>query len=380
MGKAWITKLLLLTLVLGLISCKEEFFQKESPDGSSCLGMAEGTEQKANFYEKALVRWDQQCIPVEQSRVCSGGKWGAWSGNLTITSCQVQERVLIDQVDNFVQNQAQTPKVDILWVIDNSGSLGDEQDALAANFSSFIDKFIERNVDFKMAITTTDAYWSRNPVKWVCPDKNLDAAAAASNQAKFISDFQECVHVGTGGASVEKGFDSSLTFLNLYKDSFLRPNAYLVMVMLSDEEEQSSVTVSNFVDYIAGLKGGRDKLKIYSIVTLNAEDVQVAPEAPGTRYIAAADLTGGTYSSIHADFATTLESIGAKIVNLQDSFTLSKIPLDNNIVVKVNGSVWASGWTYNSVGHSVKFDGIHLPPEGAQIDIIYKYDATPPIN
>ncbi len=48
--------------------------------------------------------------------------------------------------------------VDILFVIDNSGSMAEEQATLAANFSAFIDVLEAPNVDanYRIAITTTD--------------------------------------------------------------------------------------------------------------------------------------------------------------------------------------------------------------------------------
>ena len=45
---------------------------------------------------------------------------------------------LTNASDTFVQNTAQEAAVDILWVVDNSGSMGDEQEALAYNFDVFI--------------------------------------------------------------------------------------------------------------------------------------------------------------------------------------------------------------------------------------------------
>ena len=50
----------------------------------------------------------------------------------------------------------QKPSVDMLFVIDNSGSMQQEQKALADNFSTFIDNFLEKNIDFKIGIITTD--------------------------------------------------------------------------------------------------------------------------------------------------------------------------------------------------------------------------------
>src|SRR5690606_21598915 len=50
----------------------------------------------------------------------------------------------------------QMKKLDILWVIDDSGSMQDKQNALGFNFDAFIKDFMGTKVDFRMAITTTD--------------------------------------------------------------------------------------------------------------------------------------------------------------------------------------------------------------------------------
>jgi hypothetical protein len=46
--------------------------------------------------------------------------------------------------------------VDILFVIDNSGSMADEQARLARNFTGFVDALDAMKVDYRVAITTTD--------------------------------------------------------------------------------------------------------------------------------------------------------------------------------------------------------------------------------
>lgn len=50
-------------------------------------------------------------------------------------------------------------KVDILFVIDDSGSMGEEQGALAANFSALVEQLegIEVGADYRIGITTTDS-------------------------------------------------------------------------------------------------------------------------------------------------------------------------------------------------------------------------------
>lgn len=46
-------------------------------------------------------------------------------------------------------------KTDILWVIDNSGSMCEEQAALRENFQRFIEDISKRNIDFHIGVTTT---------------------------------------------------------------------------------------------------------------------------------------------------------------------------------------------------------------------------------
>jgi hypothetical protein len=159
---------------------------------ASCDGMASGRSQTNNFYAQAVVPYGGQCVPVAQSRSCNNGVWSAWSGDLTLTSCSVATQTLASQIDSFSQNSGVAPKVDILWVVDNSGSMADDQANLASNFETFISGFITREVDFKMAITTTDAYYygfTGNSGRNICSTKKLTSAAAASNRNQFVSDF-----------------------------------------------------------------------------------------------------------------------------------------------------------------------------------------------
>ncbi len=48
-------------------------------------------------------------------------------------------------------------KLDILWVVDNSSSMCEEQNSLAANVQRFLDKFAQFNADLHMAVVTTNA-------------------------------------------------------------------------------------------------------------------------------------------------------------------------------------------------------------------------------
>ena len=69
--------------------------------------------------------------------------------------------------ETFYQVKSQMEKVDILWVVDNSGSMEEEQDSLARNFDLFIEELLKKDIDFKMAVTTTDPYDYGRAVKGI---------------------------------------------------------------------------------------------------------------------------------------------------------------------------------------------------------------------
>ena len=51
-----------------------------------------------------------------------------------------------------------TNKIDILWVIDNSLSMENNQDKIKENFQAFISDFITKGYDFQIAVTNTEAW------------------------------------------------------------------------------------------------------------------------------------------------------------------------------------------------------------------------------
>src|SRR5436190_15471375 len=57
---------------------------------------------------------------------------------------------------NFGQRVSYNTQVDILLVVDSSGSMGSKQAQLAQSFPSFIDFLVASQFDFNIAVTTMD--------------------------------------------------------------------------------------------------------------------------------------------------------------------------------------------------------------------------------
>lgn len=151
-------------------------------------------------------------------------------------------------------------KMDLLFVIDNSGSMGEEQTNLIANFPGFIAVLDQSGLDYRVAVTTTARNYSYN---MVTPIGNLPQSTsgesgamikpASCNMTKRWIDkgdndvagtFSCLANVGTGGSSDEMPLGAVRdAFEDRMQDGtnmgFHRPDALLGIVILTDENDCS---------------------------------------------------------------------------------------------------------------------------------------------
>jgi hypothetical protein len=272
--------------------------------------------------------------------------------------------------ENFTQTSSSSKKLDIVWIIDNSGSMADEQEDLGYNFEIFINQFIVKNVDFKMGITTTDTRLAYKGLMVSGADTKLTSLAAKSNKYQFLSDFQNLVQVGTSGSGNEKGLEASEGFMQRYATSFLRKEAYLAIVIISDEEDQSSKTVSTYTNYLKSFKNEPGLVKIYSIVDVNNTNSGYGVTVGADRYKLASAQTAGVVGDIRDDFYNLLGDMGDAIINLLDSFALASKPLSGSLKVYVNGIV-TTNYTFDPISLSIKFNPGSVPAAGSLIKVTY---------
>ena len=274
------------------------------------------------------------------------------------------------KMDSFTQ-ASRSKKLDILWVIDNSGSMADNQIAIGENFSAFIDDFIRKDIDFKMAITSTDTSSPSSSGRIVeGSEEKLTSAAAKINEFKFKDDFKELIRIGTTGSSVEKGLEASEAFFQRYSGTFLRDDAYLIVVIVSDEEDQSPKLVSTYVNYLKSMKSEQGLVKIYSIADINNSNQGYGINGGAARYIDASESTAGLISNINADFYETLSLMGDSVIKLVDSFPLSNNPEPSSIKVFVNG-VESRNFIFDASSLSIKFMSQNVPEAGDKIKVYY---------
>lgn len=196
-------------------------------------------------------------------------------------------------------------KADILFVIDDSCSMTEEQQALAANFRTLLDHVQNENIDFQIGVTTTD-------VSPTGAQGALIGPIISSSSADPESEFAAQVMMGTNGSPFEQGLEASrLALSQNINAGFVRADAGLVVIYLSDEDDQSPDAVTDYVSFVQGLKNGLP-------ATLNTI-VGAAPggctgpsgsAGAGLRYLDASAATGGANSSIcSADWSAALTNV-----------------------------------------------------------------------
>jgi hypothetical protein len=304
------------------------------------------------------------------------------------------------QTDHFTQ--ADKPKVDLLFIVDNSGSMANKQDQLAINFENFIQVALTQGIDYHIAVTTTGIDpvangWTSCPggaeggeAGRFFPADNSSPRILTSQTPNPDQVFSEMVHVGTC-TWLEQGLEAayfalSPPLVNSMDDpntsmpndgnaGFLRDDARLAIIVVSDADDQSDQQEPYYESFFRALKSNQPGWFILSaIVTpLDKQDECPTGESSGVRYIQMAQDTGGVIENICTpDWATSLEHLAQGAFGPTTQFPLSAQPIDpTQISVSVNGQSLASGWTYNATTNAIVFDSSDAPPPGSSIDVSY---------
>ena len=115
-------------------------------------------------------------------------------GLLTAMGCTPDNEVVRrQQLDTFYQSA--TDKVDILWVIDNSLTMADEQAEVADKFGEFIQSIESTGLDFHVGVITTDMESTE-----VGRGQLLGEPPYLTRDDDYITAFQERIQVGIGGS------------------------------------------------------------------------------------------------------------------------------------------------------------------------------------
>lgn len=310
------------------------------------------------------------------------------------------------------------PKVDFVWVVDNSSSMTQEQTTVGNNAATFFSKLSTKHLDFRLGVIATGSsgtnecstnlsqhptgkkaweLWgsSQDNTRWVYKD---DTSASNTFKTNVSS-------VGISGCGSETGIffaEKALGYgVNPVTPTIVpRSGASLIFVMLTDEGDFYATFDSTYngkgsrAAYMADNVFKNNGYKVYAIMGLDANNQpgSCSVSASGTTLSAnantatqphvyeLANATGGSASTIcSSDYSAILDNIATQAAGNASSYVLTKIPVSSSIAVKVNNVTVTqdatNGWQYNASNNSIIFSGTAWPTQGAAISVSYEYNS-----
>ena len=267
-------------------------------------------------------------------------------------------------VDSFVQPGG-VDGVDILWVIDTSGSMIVYQNRLLAGIEAMLNALPSSDWRLAMVSNHPPAAAQEDQFALVPGDDIVDA-----------EDMLDGMRVGY----FEEGFDSVYEYIinNPYSATWMRNDSALLVVFVSDEEDQSNGyfgQVGEFTSWYSTLRFG--PVYLSSIVTQDPSvSVCSTPPVPayvGDRYMEATNAFNGVIVDICAEDWSAGVTDASHQVDPYEWYELSYEPIDDSIRVFID-HVPNSDWTYQASDNTVYFTTI--PDVGAWVEIAYRHEET----
>lgn len=281
--------------------------------------------------------------------------------------------------------------VDILWVIDDSGSMANERRRLVANFSRFLGELLTLKVDFQMGVTslsamdngrlrgTTKIIRNLTPNPGTIFEQNTTFPASRNRWEQGLRMAQFALtppNTADGGTNV----------------GFVRPNAALAIIVVTNEDDSSFGTTDYYARAYRGLKGaGNENLVSFSVIGGTTPNGCTPPGEgslygsladPAFRYQEVAVRTGGIVGSIcDTTFEQTLVRIAQALNTLRRVFPLTLKPLLSSLTVTVVEGTSSTvvpndpvrGWQYRADTNSIVFLGTYIPPPGSTVRVEYAF-------
>ncbi len=325
----------------------------------------------------------------------------------------------------------QSGKVDLLFVVDNSRSMYQNQEKMAERFPDLINSI--DGLDWQIAMITTDI--SKSPGNSIPRPANGMGAFQDGRFLKFPNGqfilkkgtpsaqqlFQttvrreETLECDVFAGECPSGDERGIYALNMAIDpearpenqSFFRPGAHLGVVILSDEDVRSRPEVweyegyalepldkpESFVKNIAPYLGATKVVSAHAIIVRPGDTACLAEQSPGsikaaygTHYAALAqpsstlkslgNIVDGVIGNICSNnYTKEMGDIGAKITNNVNMLQLACSPLEGSIKIRFTDHLgqpiqYSVQYSYNSSNKRVTFNP--AAPSGSIVHLEYQ--------
>jgi hypothetical protein len=320
-------------------------------------------------------------------------EFAAHGSVLPTASTTVPDRTCYPQAIDLIR-----PATDYLWVVDDTPSMVDDRETIAAASDEFFSLLEEAGADFRIAVVSTqmlnDEWWLVEP-----------------GFSNVLQDFQSQLRSPprqSGPPGSEFSLRTLLNVLTLSRSPFApaqvrwRTGSTRSVVFLTDEDDQTLKDSSGNVacdpatnpslegcdvvdDAVESL--GVDSIRAFAIVGDPPDGCSAPAPATttadaGSAYAALAQRTGGAWASICSDdLGDTVTRLVEQSFAARGSLVLRGVPLTPTLTVVRNGTVVprdaANGWTWDAFTNSLVFRGTASLELGDDVAIGYQQLVQP---
>ena len=276
---------------------------------------------------------------------------------------------------------------------------------MAANFQAFIQFAQAQGIDYQLGVTTTDTNTEAgrlfhtdrtrgDPFGGPFANRIVTPRTVPDPETVFSQNVQ-ARNLSGGVPADEAGFFAAYQALTPpvltgHNAGFVRPDAALSVIFISDEQEQTigsigapATDLDFYVNFFLSIKGFRNT-GLFTASAIVGDNPGGCNGAGGNadaapRYIEMARRTGGIFQSIcTSNWSRALEDLSTTAFGFKSRFQLGNQPVRSTIVVIVDGvevpATAPSGtvnWNYEASNNSVNFTPFSTPEPGANILVRY---------
>jgi hypothetical protein len=254
-------------------------------------------------------------------------------------------------------------KWDILFVIDNSGSMEYEQKSMANRTRNFLS--VLHGLDWQIGVTTTDP---RNinlgdgrfvPLTGRSGEYLLNSTMNEDQSQATLSQTLQRPEVGSGSEqaiyATYRVVERSQTAGSI-QSQFFRQGAHFAVVLISDEDEsdnQMKNDPQSLLSLVHNTFNGQKNFLFNSIITIPGDKACASTYgySYGERFKVMTDLTSGVVGSVCAsDYASQMTGIAEKIRAMAQTFTLSCVPVaGTTVTITRDGAAVTDPYTLDGV-------------------------------
>lgn len=295
----------------------------------------------------------------------------------TAVSKSFKQGSLPTDVSEMIDPKTKKGPIDILVVVDDSGSMSQEQQNLSSKMNDLLVSI--QNNDWQIGVITTSPK----------ADSSCAMTLIKSNEADAASKFATAVQAGTNGDGNEQGIRQAVVGLSC-SNNWVRPAATWAVLILSDEDNCGNGqgcgnnpwnSPQYLIDYVEKTKN-RTVGKNTGFYGIFAPEGESCPTrgSVGRQYMSLVTYNAGgakNWGNIcDASYSTTLNRISASIATLvENQIELKDQPAANTLSLKasLNGVETAiNAGDYTLSGKTVTFAPGKEPALNAKVIASYK--------